>query len=82
MSVYTYSPGGKLLLSSSQVTSAGAFGFALAGPPGAYTIFGSANLAVWNQLGTVTNVVGAVVFTDAQATNSSQKFYRAMMKLP
>ena len=77
VSVHTYPLG--LSLVSPQETRAGAFEFALTGPPAAYTIFNSTDLAIWNQLGTVTNEVGAVAFTDAQATNSSQKFYRARL---
>src|SRR5437868_1648759 len=59
---------------SPQQTTTGAFGFAIKGPPAAHTIFSSSDLAAWNELGTVTNAVGAVVFTDVQATNSPQKF--------
>ena len=40
-------------------------------------ILGSTDLAVWNELGTLPNALGAAVFTDAEAKNSSQKFYRA-----
>ena len=64
-----------LSLVSPQQTTTAAFGFAIKGPPAAYTIFSSPDLAAWNELGTVTNAVGAVVFTDVQATKSPQKFY-------
>jgi hypothetical protein len=56
---------------------AGAFGFTLTGPPAVYTILGSTDLAAWSQLGTLTNTLGAAIFTDAEVTNSSPKFYRA-----
>jgi hypothetical protein len=84
VSVYTYPLAVSLV--SPQRTLAGAFGFTLIGPPADYTILGSTDLAAdpaaWNQLGTLTNTLGAAVFTDAEATNSSQKFYRAAARLP
>ena len=80
VAVYTY----PLVLSqvSPQRTLAGAFSFTLTGPPAAYTILGSSDLAAWNELETLTNALGAAVFADAEATNSSQKFYRATATLP
>jgi hypothetical protein len=80
VSVYTYPLDLSLVLQ--QPTVPGAFGFALTGPPGVYTILSSPDLAAWIELGTLTNALGAAVFIDTQATNSSQKFYRAMTKLP
>jgi len=75
VSVYTYPLAVSLV--TPRRTVAGAVGFTLTGPPASYTILGSTDLAAWNELGTLTNTLGAAVFTDAQATNSSQKFFRA-----
>ena len=80
VSVYTYPLAVSLV--SPQRTLAGAFSFTLIGPPAAYTIFNSPDLAAWNELGTLTNALGAAAFTDAEATNSSLKFYRATARLP
>jgi hypothetical protein len=55
----------------------GAFQFAVTGPPGVYAVLGSTNLAVWSEVGTVTNPLGTIVFTDVEAHLSPQKFYRA-----
>ena len=54
----------------------GAFQFAISGPPGAYTVLGSTNLADWIELGILTNSLGKIVFTDGTAHLSAQKFYR------
>ena len=43
------------------------------------TSLSSTDLAAWNELGTVTNALGAALFTDAKAKNSLQKFYRARL---
>jgi hypothetical protein len=80
VAVYTYPLAVSLV--SPQQTVAGAFGFTLTGPPAAYTILSSTDLAAWTELGTLTNALGAVVFTDLQSTNSSQKFYCAKAALP
>jgi hypothetical protein len=77
-SVYTY-PLAVSLVSPHPNLFAG-FGFGLTGPPAVYTILSSTDLAAWNQVGTLTNTVGAVVFTDAQATNSVHRFYRAVSR--
>jgi hypothetical protein len=57
-------------------TLAGAFEFTLTGPPGAYAILGSTDLAAWSALDVVTNSLGSIDFTDATAHLSQQKFYR------
>jgi len=57
-------------------TPDGAFEFALIGPPGIYTILGSADLFTWSELGALTNQFGVVRFTDP-APLSRQKFFRA-----
>ena len=80
VSIYSYPLAVSLV--SPQGTAAGAFGFTLIGPPAAYTILSSTDLAAWNELGTLTNALGAALFTDVEANNSSQKFYRATVTLP
>jgi formylglycine-generating enzyme required for sulfatase activity len=60
----------------------GAFQFALTGPPGVYAVLGSPDLAVWSELGAVSNSLGAIVFTDVTAHLSRQKFYRALLQGP
>jgi hypothetical protein len=59
-------------------TDAGAFQFALIGPPGIYTLLGSDDLAVWSELGVLTNQLGLVRFSDL-APLSPQKFYAARL---
>jgi hypothetical protein len=56
----------------------GAFQFVITGPPADYAILGSGDLAAWSELGTVTNRLGNVVFTDVMAHLSPRKFYRAL----
>jgi hypothetical protein len=80
VSVYTYTLAVSLV--SEPTMLAGAFRFTLTGPPAVYNIFSSVDLATWSQLGSVTNRLGATVVSDPQATNSSQKYYRAMTRLP
>jgi hypothetical protein len=80
VSIYTYPLAVNLV--TPQRRPAGAFGLPLTGPPEVYTILSSTDLAAWNQLGTLTNTLGAAVFTNVGATKSSQKVYRAMTKLP
>jgi internalin A len=75
VSVYTYPAA--VSLRSGQHTTAGAFEFTLTGPPGAYTILGSVDLAVWSEVGTLTNELGTAVFPDVTVKNSLQNFYRA-----
>jgi hypothetical protein len=58
--------------------SIGAFQFAIIGPPGVYVVHGSADLALWNELGLVTNRLGSIVFTDERPPLSPRKFYRAL----
>jgi Leucine-rich repeat (LRR) protein len=67
-------------LSSPHRTEAGGFEFTLTGPPRIYTVFSSADLATWSELGTTTNMLGNAVFTDVSATLTSHKFYRARAK--
>ena len=78
VSVYTYPLA--LSLVSPQITPTGPFDLTLAGPPAVYTILSSTDLAAWNQVGTLTNTLGATVFTDARTTNSPSKFYRAVSR--
>jgi formylglycine-generating enzyme required for sulfatase activity len=58
----------------------GAFQFAITGPPGVYTVLASADLAAWNELGTVSNPLGSIVFTDVTAHLFPKKFYRALLQ--
>ena len=60
----------------------GAFQFAVTGPPAVYTVLGSPDLTAWSAVGTVTNSLGAIVFTDTEAQLSSRKFYRAQRQTP
>ena len=65
------------VLHMAQRTLAGAFEFTLTGPPGAYTVLNSTDLAAWSESGTLTNNLGSAVFTDVAANQSPRKFYRA-----
>jgi len=47
-----------------------------------YEILGSADLVNWTQAGTLTNVYGTSQFTDGNATNQPQRFYRAAILNP
>jgi hypothetical protein len=62
---------------SAHLTAPEAFEFTLTGPPGIYTIFGSADLVAWNELGRTINILGSAVFADSTASLSTRKFYRA-----
>jgi len=57
-------------------TLVGAFQFGITGPPGAYVVFGSADLTTWNDVGTVTNNLGSISFTDVEAHFFPRRFYR------
>jgi Leucine Rich repeats (2 copies) len=54
----------------------GAFKIGITGPPAVYSVLGSTNLTVWNEVGVVTNPLGSVNFVDVTAHLSPQKFYR------
>jgi formylglycine-generating enzyme required for sulfatase activity len=58
----------------------GAFQFAITGPPGAYAVLASTNLTDWTALNSISNPLGAVVFTDGTAHLSLRKFYRALQQ--
>jgi formylglycine-generating enzyme required for sulfatase activity len=60
----------------------GAFKFAITGPPGVYTVFGSTNLTVWSVVDVATNPLGSVNFHDETANASPQKFYRVVLQVP
>jgi len=77
VSVFVYPLAGHLL--SPGRTVAGAFEFTITGPPGVYSVFGSADLSTWNELGATTNTLGSIVFTDAARPLSLLKFYRARL---
>jgi len=76
VSVHTYPLAVSLV--SPHRTVADAFEFTLTGPPGIYAVLGSADIAAWSELAAVTNQLGGIVFTDAEANFSSQKFYRVL----
>ena len=59
----------------------GAFQFGIDGPPGAYAVLVSTDLASWSELAFVTNIVGRVVFTDGQAHLRRMKSVAARMKV-
>lgn len=75
VSVFTYSL--TIQLASPRLTALGAFEFTLTGPPGVYTVLGSADLATWSELGSATNLLGSADFTDLTAGLSTRKLYRA-----
>jgi hypothetical protein len=60
----------------------GDFQFAIAGPPGVYSVIASTDLTTWIELDLVTNSVGAVVFNDTGVRFTGQKFYRALKQTP
>ena len=60
----------------------GAFQFGITGPPGVYSVLTSTNLEVWSALRSLSNGLGAVVFTDGDAHLSQRKFYRALLQTP
>lgn len=62
--------------------TAGAFKFAITGPPGVYSVLQSADLATWSGLSVVVNTLGALNFSDTTAHLSPQKFYRALLQSP
>jgi len=64
-------------LLSPRRTGAAAFELTITGSPGIYAVLGSADLAAWSDLGTLTNQLGNAVVIDAEADFSQQKFYRA-----
>jgi hypothetical protein len=72
VSVFTYPLAIRLI--GPHGTDPGAFEFALAGPPGIYTLLSSTNLAAWSALGAVTNTLGSILFTDVMAHLSPLKF--------
>jgi hypothetical protein len=65
VSVHTYPLVVSLLSPHRLVT--GNLAFTLTGPPGAYDVEGSTDLAAWSDVGTATNSLGSVTFTDAAA---------------
>ena len=80
VSVFTYPLSVQLI--SPRQTVEGAFEFALTGPPGVYAVLASTDLAAWSALGIATNTLGSILFTDAAAHLSPQKFYRAQRQSP
>jgi hypothetical protein len=60
----------------------GAFDFTLTGPPGNYSILGSADLSSWHEVGVATNNLGGIVFTDATTILAPRRFYRVLRQDP
>src|SRR5262249_21296524 len=79
VSVFTYPLMARLVQPKAP---AGAFEFRIVGPPGTYSVLGSTNVAAWDVLGTVTNALGSVNFTDVTASSSQLKFYTAFLQGP
>jgi len=80
VSVFTY-PLAVALLKPNR-TLENDFAFTLEGPPGIYAVLGSTDLVAWSALGTAINELGSILFTDADANFSPQKFYRAQLQSP
>jgi VCBS repeat-containing protein len=69
-----------LSFSSAKMTADG-FSFQLSGAPAStYVIEASTNLTDWTPISTNSGLTGSVVFTDTEAANFSQQFYRAMAR--
>ena len=57
------------------------FSFQLSGAPAStYVIEASTNLTDWTPISTNSGLTGSVVFTNSEAANLSQRFYRAMAR--
>ena len=80
VSVFTYPLAVRLL--SPNRTMIGAFEFTLTGPPGLYSVLGSADLSTWHEVGVATNNLGSAAFTDATTILSPRRFYRALLQSP
>jgi formylglycine-generating enzyme required for sulfatase activity len=61
---------------------AGVIQFEITGPPGAYGVFASSDLATWGQVGIATNIVGDISFVDVASHTFPQRFYRALPQNP
>ena len=79
ISVFTYPLAVQLVQPRTRV---GTFELGLAGPPGVYAVLGSTNLADWTVVGTATNSLGSITFTDTTANSCPDKFYRAVQEVP
>lgn len=60
----------------------GAFKFAIKGPPGTYTVFGSTNFETWSVVGVASNPLGSVNFHEVITNAPPQKFYRVVLQVP
>ncbi len=59
---------------------ANTFQLELQSPPGLqFEVQASADLMSWSGLGTISNALGTVLYTDLQATNTPKHFYRALL---
>jgi len=69
-----------LSFDSGAMTSTG-FELKLSGPPAStYVIEASTNLTDWTAISTNSGLTGSVVFSDTEAANFSQRFYRALAR--
>jgi hypothetical protein len=78
ISVFTYPLAVRLLSPTRNIT--GAFELTLTGPPGLYSVLGTADLSAWHEVGIATNVVGSIRFTDLTTILSQRRFYRALLR--
>jgi hypothetical protein len=69
-----------LSFDSGAMTSTG-FELKLSGPPAStYVIEASTNLTDWTAISTNSGLTGSVVFSDTEAANFSQRYYRALAR--
>jgi formylglycine-generating enzyme required for sulfatase activity len=60
----------------------GSFKFGIIGPPGVYSVLGSANLETWSTVGFASNPLGSVLFHDVTTNVLPQKYYRVLRQVP
>jgi YD repeat-containing protein len=75
----TVTPADVWLLSPALNATNGYFSLLITGPPGAYRVLASTNLASWSDVGGVTNVTGVVSFTNVVPPGTRSGFYRAYL---
>jgi formylglycine-generating enzyme required for sulfatase activity len=60
----------------------GAFKIGITGPPGVYSVLGSTNLTSWKVLGSASNPLGSVNFSDPVGNSFPKRFYRVLLQAP
>jgi hypothetical protein len=66
-----------IILTNVQYSVSGTVKFTVLGAPGdEYIVFGSTNFLDWYQLNIISNVTGAVDFTDPESPGFTRRFYR------